>query len=271
MRVFYFRHDVWKRFTEPQMIILKDKLFEEMQNETVQRVINSRKLGCSTIRLVPKEKGVRMITNLRKKPFKSIKDAGVRTYMSKSINEELRPLFNALKCERKMVPSITGAAMFSTQEIHPRLKIFKETLQKHGFYGESKLYFVKVDITSAFDSLPQDALLAILRPLIQPQGYKTHKICEVREDQQQRQSKADPHKKWIFTARRAKQKPELDQLLTEWMSDGRAERRHTVFVDKIDEWFKSRAVLVDLLEEHIKQNFIQVTSSLLHASGQEYS
>jgi len=241
------------------MMILRDKLFEEMENETVQRILNSRKLGCSTIRLLPKEKGLRMITNLKKKPFKSIKDAGVRTYMSKSINEELRPLFNALKCERKITPSITGSAMLSTQEIHPRLKIFKERLQKHGLYGEAKLYFVKVDITSAFDSLPQDAILGVLRPLLQSQGYKTHKVCEVKHEQQRLQSKADVHKKWIFTARRAKEKPELDQLLMEWMNDGKAERGHTVFVDKIDEWFKSRATLVDLLEEHIKQSFVQVT------------
>jgi telomerase reverse transcriptase len=63
-RVFYFRHDVWKRLSEPALESLKLNLFQELPRE---EGAGRQTLGFSTVRLLPKESGVRPIMNLGKR------------------------------------------------------------------------------------------------------------------------------------------------------------------------------------------------------------
>jgi telomerase reverse transcriptase len=62
-RIFYFRHDVWKRLSEPALESLKLNMFQALPREEAER----RTLGFSTVRLLPKESGVRPIMNLGKR------------------------------------------------------------------------------------------------------------------------------------------------------------------------------------------------------------
>lgn len=65
--VFYFRHDVWKKLCEPALNELKLKMFQEIPTDRAKKLLDSRQLGFSHIRLLPKEYGVRPILNLRKR------------------------------------------------------------------------------------------------------------------------------------------------------------------------------------------------------------
>jgi telomerase reverse transcriptase len=64
-RVFYFRHDVWRKLSEPAFERLKMRMFEEVKKE----VAEGNKLGVSKIRLLPKEQrgAIRPIVNLRRR------------------------------------------------------------------------------------------------------------------------------------------------------------------------------------------------------------
>lgn len=95
-RLFYFRHDVWRSLSEPALASLKLQMFEEMDAESAQKVLESRALGFSHIRLLPKETGVRPIMNLKRRAAKN----GFRTTLGPSINSVLAPVFNMLTCER---------------------------------------------------------------------------------------------------------------------------------------------------------------------------
>jgi hypothetical protein len=66
-RIFYFRHDVWKRLSEPALDKLKLNMFQELKQPAAERMLAQRKLGFSTVRLLPKESGVRPIMNLKKR------------------------------------------------------------------------------------------------------------------------------------------------------------------------------------------------------------
>jgi len=96
-RLFYFRHDVWLMLSEPSLASLKLKLFEEVPTERASKMLTSRALGYSKVRLLPKKTGARMINNLKRRP--QFVRNGV-TMLGRSINTVLGPVFTVLKYEK---------------------------------------------------------------------------------------------------------------------------------------------------------------------------
>jgi len=96
-RLFYFRHDVWRMLTEPSWTNLRYNLFEEVPTERATKLLSSRPLGFSTIRLLPKRTGVRLITNLKRR--QQVQRNGT-TVLGRSINSVMTPAFNIITYEK---------------------------------------------------------------------------------------------------------------------------------------------------------------------------
>jgi telomerase reverse transcriptase len=96
-RLFYFRHDVWRRLTEPSLAGLKESMFDEIPTERAMKLLSVRKLGFSKIRLLPKKQGVRLIMNLRRRQ-QMIRYGS--TTLGRSINSVMAPVFNAITYEK---------------------------------------------------------------------------------------------------------------------------------------------------------------------------
>lgn len=95
-RLFFFRHDVWKNISEPAMAQIKSKMFEEVKLADAMKILDSRRLGYSQIRLLPKQTSVRPIMNLRRRVATS-KDKKI---LGQSINSILGPVSSILKLEK---------------------------------------------------------------------------------------------------------------------------------------------------------------------------
>jgi len=98
-RLFFFRHDVWRKFSEPAMASLKAAMFEEVKSDEAQDILASRPFGFSQIRLLPKAAGVRPIMNLRRKALRK----GSKTFLDHSINQILAPVYNMLTYEKVII------------------------------------------------------------------------------------------------------------------------------------------------------------------------
>lgn len=96
-QLFFFRHDVWRYVAEPAMAALKTKMFEEISMGDATRILDSRELGFSHIRLLPKGLNVRPIMNLRKK---MVKRGDKRVVLDKSINTILKSVHTVLQLEK---------------------------------------------------------------------------------------------------------------------------------------------------------------------------
>jgi telomerase reverse transcriptase len=94
-RLFFFRHDVWRSLSEPQLASLKLTMLEGMPTEQAQDILSARSIGFSHIRLLPKETGVRPITNLRRRALKK----GQKNILGSSINSILAPVYNMFTYE----------------------------------------------------------------------------------------------------------------------------------------------------------------------------
>lgn len=95
-RLFFFRQDVWRKIAEPAIMSLKASMFEDVKLEHARQILDSRSLGFSQVRLLPKETGVRPIMNLRRRATKK----GYKSILGNSINSVLTPLYNILTFEK---------------------------------------------------------------------------------------------------------------------------------------------------------------------------
>ena len=96
-KLFYFRHDVWRMLTEPALTRLRLGMFEEMPLEQTTKLLSSRQLGFSRIRLLPKSCGFRTIMNLKRR--QQVLRNGALS-LGRSINTVMTPVFNAFTYER---------------------------------------------------------------------------------------------------------------------------------------------------------------------------
>lgn len=95
-KLFFFRHDVWRLVAEPAMATLKTDMFEEVKFGQAMQILQSRKLGFSQIRLLPKETTMRPIMNLRRRTMA----IGNKETLGPSINAILGPVYSVFKLEK---------------------------------------------------------------------------------------------------------------------------------------------------------------------------
>lgn len=95
-RLFFFRHDIWRYVAEPAMAALKTKMFEQVKMDDARRLLASRSLGFSEVRLLPKQTTMRPIMNLRRRTLVQ----GDKKRLGPSINSILGPVSSVLRLEK---------------------------------------------------------------------------------------------------------------------------------------------------------------------------
>ncbi|KAG8623324.1 hypothetical protein KVT40_008300 [Elsinoe batatas] len=245
----FFRHDVWQSISLPALHSLKEQMFVPLSAAEVRRMQGRQSLGESKIRLLPKEKGVRPIINLRRRTM--VKGRDGKMVLRRSVNGALKPAFAVLNCEKG---GRLGASLFSADEVGPRLYAFREGLRRQGREGE-RLWFVKVDVKGCFDSIPQGKLMGLLREVVGMEGYSVGRYAEGRE----LRSKAvgvEGRVAWKFRneAVGAGEEGTLSQMLEEEYG----EREGRVFVDKVTRRYESRVKVMEVLREHVERNMVRI-------------
>ena len=234
-RLFYFRHDVWRKISEPSLAQLKLTMFDE-----VALAPKLQTLGHSTIRLLPKLNGIRIIANLKKKIMKNFRGKMV---LSNGINKQLEPVFDVLNYERSKQPLRLGSSIFSSNEVHGRLKEFKTRI-----VGQ-KLYFVKLDIKSCFDSIPQEELVKLAEVLLQENRYRIHTHAEIKGGEE-KPSRRFPRK--VLPAN------EMGRFSAHVASELGWDRKRTVFADTGNWKLQKTESLLNMLREHITYNVVRI-------------
>ncbi|KAL7629462.1 Telomerase reverse transcriptase [Parahypoxylon ruwenzoriense] len=245
-RLFFFRHDVWRYVAEPAMSSLKTKMFSEVDLARARQILDSRALGFSQVRLLPKQIGMRPIMNLRRR----IAVQGKPKELLPGINRILAPAHTILQLEKAQR---LGSAMFHVGDVYKRIKLFKSRISKSGM----KLYFAKLDVQSAFDTIPQAAIVGLLNSIPQQRRYRVTTYFKVTSNsikQAGNLSKAKPLKKWPSVATSSHDSSTLLQLLE---TDQASAKSNTVFVDRWKKYYETSEVL-QLVAAHIQQNLVKI-------------
>ncbi|VUC33904.1 unnamed protein product [Clonostachys rosea] len=252
-RLFYFRHDVWRRITEPAMAKLKENMFEPLRLVDATRILDSRRLGFSQLRLLPKTLDLRPIMNLGKK----MPGKGRSKTFGASINWELKPIHHMLNAEKAMNASKLGSSMLSTGEIYSRLKEFKLALGSKA--SSKRFYFAKIDVHAAFDTIPQEAVIKLMNSVPSRPHYTVVKHVEMmpdpRTDPASSKEMSKSLRTWHFSALKKSEPFSLPERIEK--SIGK-KKMNTVFVEGNPARTYHTAGLLELLEEHVSQNIVKV-------------
>ncbi|KAL7761636.1 hypothetical protein ACKLNR_008171 [Fusarium oxysporum f. sp. zingiberi] len=250
-QVFYFRHEVWRQIAEPAMMELRADMFEEVKLDDALQVLRSRKLGFSQVRLLPKGNKLRPIMNLRRRAM----TRGPSSKLGRSINTILGPVHSLLKLEKRINPSKLGSTMFSVSDIYTRLKLFKQSLGPE--YG--KLYFVKADVKAAFDTIPQEAVVNLMKSVPSQSKYTIMKHAEVKPGE--RAAVADDKtsskaiRRWHATALSEKENPDFIIRLEQNLAH---KKKNTVFVGSALRNTQNVGELMHLLRQHVEYNLVKI-------------
>lgn len=247
-RLFYFRHDVWRKISEPSLATLKLNMYTTIRPREARRKLQSRALGYSHLRLLPKDQGSRPITNLRRR---QLKVGSRRPILGSSINAQLGPLFSVLNFERVRNPAPLGSALLSVGDLHGKLANFKKKIPL-----ESRLFFAKVDIKSCFDSIPQDQLLQMVRSLFTESSYRTTNHTELKStDNGQPANGQTLRRRYIGSARPADDKAVFSESS---VCNVASRKGHVVFADTGHHKVWSRNSLFKLLQDHVGDSIVKV-------------
>lgn len=246
-RLYYFRQDVWRKLSEPSLASLRLTMYSSIRPGEARAKLQSRSLGYSSLRLLPKARGTRPITNLKRRPLKL---ASGKRVLGQSINNQLVPLFSVLNYQRMSDASPLGSAMLSVGELHRRVADFKNIISPG-----SRLFFAKVDVKSCFDSIPQDHLLGIIENLISESSYRTSKHVELKTLDNGQRGNETIKRKYTGIAR-----PADESAVVSAASASRivAQKHHVVMADLGYDRVWTRDSLLEMLHDHIADSIVKV-------------
>nr|OQO19315.1 hypothetical protein B0A51_11621 [Rachicladosporium sp. CCFEE 5018] len=251
----FFRHDVWKRLSEPALVQLKLTMLEECSAKQTPAALAHRALGISTVRLLPKEQGMRPIINLRRRVQRLQKGQLV---LGRSINSVLTPAFSVLNYEKSNHPDILSSAMFSIDDVYTRLQDFRARLDAKGM-ASAPLYFAKVDVKACFDTIPQKRLMQMATKLLSRESYHITKYARVTllgaHDKNTPGFGAKPSWKYLKRATGDDEVLDLDGVVQNDVAVGRA---RTAYVHGAQARIERRTEIIGLLREHVESNVIKL-------------
>lgn len=256
-RLFYFRHDTWRALTEPAMATFKLSMYEEINTVKAKKLLDARALGFSQIRLLPKRSGVRPITNLRRRITKL---QNGKVTLGRSINSVMAPVFNVLDFEKRKRPALVGSALFSVGDMYPKLKAFAQTV--HGDTPRLRpYYFAKADAKSCFDTIPQQAVVRLMKQIASEEDYRIARHAEIKPSDSYGYGVAGnsivtkPARKFIATARAATDFQSFDEFVGAGLGTA---KKNTIFVNSIVQTLQKKEKTLDLLQDHVERNVVKI-------------
>ncbi|MBW0481940.1 hypothetical protein O181_021655 [Austropuccinia psidii MF-1] len=235
-RILYFRLDDWERICHPLVDHLKTILFYKIDEQELR---NSHfQLGHSSLRLLPKDNGVRPIINLKRKRL---------TQTGSSNNSVLQNLFTVLSYEKDASPEMMGASVLGLNHIYTRFKEFRSRLG----LSIPKMYFVKVDIRACFDTIRQEKLLQVINDWFSEDQYVVQKYGKI--------FSAIMYSGKVFKQLKREAYPSDESPdFAEYVSKASQKLNDILFCDQVKYTYTEREVLMALLKEHITKNFVKI-------------
>ncbi|KAM9575855.1 telomerase reverse transcriptase [Guaruba guarouba] len=166
--LFYYRKFVWGKL---QNIGIRNHFarvhLRALSSKDIE-AIRQKKYVTSTLRFIPKANGLRPIVKVS-----SIVDARAFSKESREkkvqqYNTELKNLFSVLNYEQTINSSFIGSSVFGKDDIYRTWKNFvTEVLES---YDEiPHFYFVKADVSRAYDTIPHNKLVEVVSRILKPQ------------------------------------------------------------------------------------------------------
>jgi telomerase reverse transcriptase len=148
-------------------------------------------------------------------------------------------------------PGRLGSSLRSIGDMYGRLKQFKTQISDY-----KSLYFAKLDVQAAFDTIPQSAVLRLMYTLLTESEYRINKHCELKPGENYREdTKTKPMRKFTAIAKPRDDFNTFEENLELELAVG---KKNTIFVENIVAQFRDREEILKLLAQHVQQNMVKI-------------
>ncbi|XP_077363859.1 telomerase reverse transcriptase isoform X2 [Festucalex cinctus] len=148
----FYRQEIWRRLQE---LAFRDHISKGQLEELTPAQVASlpKSTVVSRLRFIPKTDSMRPITRVLGT------DAKTRAFQ-----RNVRDLRDVLRACVRASPSLLGSTVWGVADIHKVLSTFAPAQKEK----PQPLYFVKVDVSGAYESLPHDTLLHVISQALSP-------------------------------------------------------------------------------------------------------
>eukprot|EP00963_Diacronema_lutheri_P012874 scaffold2044_cov305-Pavlova_lutheri.AAC.24 len=190
LHVFYYRKPVWKQIQHMAVHNFTRSVYQRVTRKEAAEILCARRVGFSTLRMIPKASGMRMVANFstpsmatfrsgsgrRDKPSKG----GSYTLRFAPINHVIQGLFLALKQECRLNPQVLGSSVFGYNDAYSKLQPYLRRLKASASNLQRPLaYIIGADISQAFDTINVKKLLEVVTPLFTKEEYRFLQVSSI--------------------------------------------------------------------------------------------
>ncbi|XP_064006118.1 telomerase reverse transcriptase [Pogoniulus pusillus] len=173
----YYRKLVWGKL---QNIGIRNHFakvkLRALSSEEIEAIRQKKtSLVASRLRFIPKTHGLRPIVKVTSVVEAQALSKESREKKIHHYNTQLKNLFSVLNYERTINTSIIGSSAFGKDDIYRSWKKFVTKVRESG--GEiPHFYYVKTDVSRAFDTIPHKKLVEVISQILKPEKQTVYCI-----------------------------------------------------------------------------------------------
>ncbi|XP_067856277.1 telomerase reverse transcriptase isoform X2 [Heptranchias perlo] len=175
--LFYYRKCVWN---EVQAIGVRNHLAKVQLRPVSLKLVEQRQRQKtipppSSLRFIPKKNGLRPVVKMRNitGPITSVKGSSFRKIQYS--DSQIKVLFGVLNYESHKNPTLLGSSVFGLDDTYKTWREFVLRSLKAGKVRETHpYYFVKADVTGAYDAIPHAKLMEVISGILDPKVQESY-------------------------------------------------------------------------------------------------
>lgn len=141
--------------------------------------------------------------------------------------------------------------MFSVGDIYDRISKFKQRVGS----GGRPFFFAKVDVQGAFDTIPQAAVIALMKTVPSEACYEIIKYVEIQSNDNNTVTNSTVLKRWRSSARATGSETAFLEMIGQQIASS---KKNTVYVDSVFRKAHKTRDLLALMASHIQQNLVKI-------------
>ncbi|XP_072366047.1 telomerase reverse transcriptase isoform X1 [Scyliorhinus torazame] len=177
--LFYYRKCVWNGVQRIGVRKLQEKVqLRPISHKDVEQKQRQKTLPPpSKLRFIPKKNGLRPIVKMRSKAAPKSSAKGVSFRKIQHPDSQMKALFGVLNYECRQKPALMGSSVLGLDDIYKAWRGFVLRSLKAGKVRESHpYYFVKADVTGAYDTIPHAKLMEVISGILDPTMQESYCI-----------------------------------------------------------------------------------------------
>uniref|UniRef100_A0A7M4F6S9 Telomerase reverse transcriptase n=1 Tax=Crocodylus porosus TaxID=8502 RepID=A0A7M4F6S9_CROPO len=175
--LFFYRKVIWSRLENIGIRNHFAKVHLRALSAEETEAIQQKKYipAASKLRFIPKRNGLRPIVKMDSFVGSKKFSKGRRDRKAHYFNTRLKNLFSVLNYESTVNSSFLGSSVFGKDDIY---KVWKNFVSKVLDSNDRipHFYFVKADVSGAYDTIPHDKLVEVILQILNPEERTTYCI-----------------------------------------------------------------------------------------------